>query len=334
MFKKVSLCLALLLLACLYGCEPPAKPKLGISFGVGAAKRFPLEMAYMKERAAELGMEVEGRLNKDEMPPQRQDCLEMINSGISVLIITPRDGKKAEKIVADAKKKGVKVLSYCRPILGENIDLFIGYDMYNIGSSLARHLSEKVYKGSVAILKGDENDFNSAMLHEGAMQQLRPLVEKGELNIFFDKYVRGWSPVLAKAMLTEAILKNGGKVDAVFAQNDVLAGVAAEVVKELNIPNKVVIVGMDGELAALRRLAEGTQDATVLMDLKDMARTAVNEAYNMAAKRKPNVNSDFDNKSNFKIDAYLINGKMVTRENLDALVIAPGLYTREEIYGK
>ena len=42
------------------------------------------------------------------------------------------------------------------------------------------------------------------------------------------------------------------------------------------------------------------------MDLKSMAYTAVNEAYNMATKKKPNVNSEFDNESKFKIDAFLI----------------------------
>ena len=117
MSPKASLCLVLLLLVCLCGCESPDKPKLGISFGVGEAKRFPLEMAYMKERAAELGMEVEGRLNKDEMPPQKQDCFEMIDSGISVLIITPRDGRKAEQIVAYAKKRA----SRCSAIAGPSL---------------------------------------------------------------------------------------------------------------------------------------------------------------------------------------------------------------------
>ena len=42
----------------------------------------------------------------------------------------------------------------------------------------------------------------------------------------------------------------------------------------------MIITGMDAETPALKRLLEGTQDATVYMDLKSMAYTAVNEAYN------------------------------------------------------
>ena len=145
--------------------------------------------------------------------------------------------------------------------------------------------------------------------------------------MILDEYVNGWSVDLAKRMLIDAIIKNDCKIDAVFAHNDIFAGAAAEV-KELGIKNPVIITGMDAETPALKRLLEGTQDATVYMDLKSMAYTAVNEAYNMATKKKPNVNE-----SKFKIDAFLINGKLITRENIDRVLIAPGHFTHEQIYG-
>ena len=56
------------------------------------------------------------------------------------------------------------------------------------------------------------------------------------------------NPELAKKALTEAIRKNNNRIDAVFAHNDRLAGVAADVVRELGIKNHVVIVGMNAEL--------------------------------------------------------------------------------------
>lgn len=43
---------------------------------------------------------------------------------------------------------------------------------------------------------------------------------------------------------------------------------AAAAVQELGLKNHVIIVGMDAELAAVKRLVAGTQDATVYMDLK------------------------------------------------------------------
>ena len=70
------------------------------------------------------------------------------------------------------------------------------------------------------------------------------------------------------------------------------------------------------------------------MDLKAMAVTATNEAYNLATNKPANVNAAFDNKSSSKIKAYLVNGKIITRENIDKQLIDTGVYTREEVYGK
>lgn len=57
--------------------------------------------------------------------------------------------------------------------MGEDIDFFVGYDTYRIGQSLGLHLTEKTYKGNLAILKGDKNDFNSPLLYDGAMISIR-----------------------------------------------------------------------------------------------------------------------------------------------------------------
>ena len=222
---KRLLCCIFWVLMCVSGCDDAPKPKIGISFGVGEAKRWPAEKGYMEERAQELGMEVETRFNKADAPKtQMQDCFELIDSGISVLILIPRDARKANEILAYAKKKNVKVISYARAVMGEDIDFFVGYDTYRIGQSLGLHLTEKTYKGNLAILKGDKNDFNSPLLYDGAMISIRPLVERGAIHMILDEYVNGWSVDLAKRMLTDAIIKNDYKIDAVFAHNDIFAG--------------------------------------------------------------------------------------------------------------
>lgn len=289
----------------------------------------------MEKKARELGMEVDARLNKTDTPKtQSEDCIEMIDNGIKVLILVPRDARKTDDILAYAREKNVKVLTYARAIMGKDMDFFVGYDTNKIGQNLGLHLSEKVYRGNIAILKGDANDFNVPLLHEGAMKYIRPLAEKGDVNIILDDHMEKWSAGEAKRKLTEAIRKNGNRIDAVFAQNDQLAGVAADVIRELGIKNHVVIVGMDAERDALKRIVNGTQDATVHMDLKEMASNAANEAYKMATGKKTSVNSGFDNQSGHKISAYLVNGKIITKENLDKLIIEQGLFAREEIYGK
>ena len=43
---------------------------------------------------------------------------------------------------------------------------------------------------------------------------------------------------------------------------------------------------MDAELAAIKRILAGTQDATIYMDLRELAYAAVDEAYNLAHEEK------------------------------------------------
>lgn len=333
MFKKL-LCCALLLFLCA-GCQDTARPKLGISFGVGESKRWPYEMSVMTGRAEELGMDVDARLNKTDTPKtQTEDCIEMMDNGISVLILVPRDSGKTDEILAYARKKNVRVISYARLIMERKIDFFVGYDTLRIGQELGSHLTEKAYKGSIALLGGDARDFNVPLLHQGGMRFIQPLVDKGDMKIILNEFIDDWNPELAKKALAEAIRKNNNRIDAVFAHNDRLAGAAAEVIRELGIRNHVVIVGMNAELPAIRRLVNGTQDATIYMSLDSIANTAVEEAYNLATSKKPNVNTAFNNNSGSPIRSFLINGKIITRENIDKQLIDTGVYTREEVYGK
>ena len=165
------------------------------------------------------------------------------------------------------------------------------------------------------------------------MKYIKPLIDSGALKPILDAYVLKWSPDEAKKLVKEAVAANGNRVDAIFASNDRLAGASAEALKELNVAGHVVITGMDAERSAVKRLLAGTQDATVYMDLKELAYAAVDEAYNLATKKRVNVNSELDGSTN-KINAFLINGKVVTKENINKVLIEPGHFTKEEIYSE
>ena len=64
------------------------------------------------------------------------------------------------------------------------------------------------------------------------------------------------------------------------------------------------------------------------MSLDSIANTAVEEAYNLATGKNPNVNTAFNNNSGSPIRSFLIN------ENIDRQLIETGVYTQEEVYGK
>ena len=102
---KRLLCCIFLVLMCVSGCDDAPKPKIGISFGVGEAKRWPARRATWRKGSGTGDGSgnpfQQGRCSQTQM----QDCFELIDSGISVLILIPRDARKANEILAYAKKK-------------------------------------------------------------------------------------------------------------------------------------------------------------------------------------------------------------------------------------
>lgn len=69
------------------------------------------------------------------------------------------------------------------------------------------------------------------------------------------------------------------------------------------------------------------------MDLKNMASAAVDQAYALAKGEKVTANSEITNDKGEKIQVYLITGEMVTKENIDKVLIESGYYTKEQVYG-
>lgn len=334
MIKRVLLiiCVVIFNIGIISCSNTKSEVKIGVSFGVGEAIRWQSEKKYMEDHAKELGAEIEVRLNTTDKPKtQKEDCIELINSGIDVLILTPRNGNDVSEIIDYANDRGVKVISYARVILNRDVDLFVGYDSDRIGQTLGEYLSEKVDKGDYIILSGDKGDNNANLLYKGVMQYISQIDD--DINIILDKDIPGWSPENAKKVVVEALKANGNKVDAILAPNDKIAGACVEALKELNINTPVVITGMDAELDAVKRIVSGEQDVTVYMNLKELANTAIDEAYSMAIGKEIKVNARFDNNTSKGVDSNLITGKLVTKQNVDKILIDSGLYTEEEVYG-
>lgn len=347
MKRVILLCaIAISSTICLTGCGGNKTPKIGVSLGVGSASRWEKEKGYMEERAAELGAEIEVHLSASGgEKSQMEDCKDLINSGIDVLIMRPKDTEGIEEVIKLAGEKKVKIINYAGLVDQQPIDLFVGYDCNQIGQTLGQYLTEMVPSGDYILLSGDPGDkYVSPFIYDGAMKYIDPM--RDSINIILDADVPGWEPDEAKSMVREAIAGNGNKVDAILSPNDAIAGACAEVIEELGITETVIITGMDAQLDAVQRILAGTQSCTIFMDGKTLAHTAVEEAYKMAKGEKITVNAEMKNGSNSSIPANLINGRsneavpanliagrLVIQQNLDKILIDSNYFTKEEVYG-
>lgn len=329
-YKVVLFLLVTLLMTGLVGCSSQKAIKVGVAFGVGPASRWQTEIEYMEDYAKTLDLNLEARLNKDEASkPFVEDCKELIDSDINVLIVRPRDVKGMNEVVDYAHKKNVKIISYDSLIEGAPVDLFVGYDSVYTGQLLGRYLSEKVLSGDYILLWGDMNR-NVEDMYKGAMKYLEPM---DDINILLEYGVPGWSAEEAKKIIKQTVSENDNQVDAILAFSDSLAGACADALSELGVETPVAITGMDAELDAVKRIVAGTQSCTAYMDIQKLAYTAVDEAINLANKQEVNANHQLDNGFATAIPTYLLTRQLVTVENLDRILIDGGYYTHEQVYG-
>lgn len=312
--------------------SPPKK--IGISFGAGPAKRWSQEKAFMEKRAKELGLEVTTKFNTSDQPiSQKQECKELIDSGIGVLILMPRNGADFSEIAKYAKEKNVKLITYARPLINQSCDLFVGYDTNRIGQAAGMYVTELVRQGNFIVLHGDKNDYNSAALYQGAMTHIQPAVAEGA-KIILDEVVPAWSPDAAKKSLRTALQNNNNQVAAIIAANDIIAGACIEVLKEQNIQSKVIVTGMDAELPAIKRIAQGEQELTFYMNLQELSGITIDQAHNMLTGKKVLSNSEFTDSQGYKTPSYLIGARLITKDNLQRTLIDTGIFTKEQVYGK
>ena len=330
--RKRLVVLFTLLSLCLVGCQSNTKPvKVGVSLGVGKALRWAEEKKVMEQTAKDLSIDVEVRINDvDGDVTQVEDCKELIDSGIQVLVVTIRNAQHTPEIVEYAKQHNVKVIAYSRPILNAPIDLYIGFDCVQIGREMGTYLSELAYTGDYIVLKGDPDDFNTPLIYDGAMGVLDGI--KDDIRILADEYAVGWSADEAKRIVREALAENNNHVDAILSPNDNLAKAAREELDALNVTNPVAISGMDADIAALQRIASGKQSCTVYLHTNELATISIEAAKAMAQKKEFKANDTINQDDGTKANAYLLAGELVTKENLDHIFIDSNIYTREEIY--
>ena len=95
------------------------------------------------------------------------------------------------------------------------------------------------------------------------------------------------------------------------------------------LAGKVPISGQDADLAAVKRVIDGTQTMTVYKPLKLIATEAAKLSVQLARNEKPTYSSQYDNGSK-KVDTILLTPTPLTKANID-LLEKDGFYTKEQI---
>ena len=128
--------------------------------------------------------------------------------------------------------------------------------------------------------------------------------------------------------MEQILTKNGGKVDAVVASNDGMAGGVVAALSSKGIKG-VPVSGQDGDFGALNRVALGTQTVSVWKDSRDLGREAATVAVELAKGQKVKGAITFNGgEKKVAMQAMLLKPIPVTADKLN-LVIDGGWITKD-----
>jgi D-xylose transport system substrate-binding protein len=306
------------------------KLKIGFSIEAMNGERWQTDRDSFQARAKELGAEVIFADAGGDDARQLQQVKDMIKAGIKVLVLLPHDTAMANRMVDAAKSAKVKVISYDRLVPNGDVDLYVSFDRVQIGWMQAEYLVKHAPKGNYVLIAGSPSAEDAKTLHDEQMKVLKPYIDRGDIKVIADGYTKDWLASEAYLFMLKAIDSSQGKIAAVVASNDGMAGGAIQALGEHNLAGKVLVSGQDADLSAVICIAQGTQSMTVYKPVGNEAAVAAEEAVRLAKGERTRADREINN-GKIGVPAILLKPIVVTRENIKATVVKDGFQKLKSI---
>ncbi|RKF14313.1 D-xylose ABC transporter substrate-binding protein [Alginatibacterium sediminis] len=329
--KKLITAISIAML-CLGSAASYAKTvKIGMAIDDLRLERWQKDRDFFVAKAEQMGAEVTVQSSNSNEQTQISQIENMISKGVDVLVIIPYNGQVLSNVIKEAKLEGIKVLSYDRLINNADIDFYLSFDNEKVGEIQAQALIERRDNGNFFLMGGSPVDNNAKLFRQGQMNILQPLIDEGKIKVVGDQWVDGWLAENALKIMENALTANDNNIDVVVASNDSTAGGAIQALAAQGLAGKVVISGQDADIAAMRRVVDGTQSMTVYKPIKLLAETAATIAVQMGNDATPQRNSKLNNGLK-DVPSYLLTPIPVDADNIMETVVADGFHTKESIY--
>ncbi|MBO9535228.1 D-xylose ABC transporter substrate-binding protein [Herbaspirillum sp.] len=307
-------------------------PKIGFSIDDLRVERWARDRDFFTAAAEKQGAKVFVQSADASESRQISQIENLISRGVDVIVIVPFNATVLTNTIKEAKKAGIKVVSYDRLILNADVDAYISFDNEKVGEMQAEGVLKAKPKGNYYLLGGSPTDNNAKMFRAGQMKGLQPAIDRGDIKIVGQQWVKEWNPTEALSIVENALTANNNKIDAIIASNDGTAGGAIQALAAQKLAGKVPVSGQDADLAAVKRVIAGTQTMTVYKPLKLIATEAADLSVKLARNEKPTYNAQYDNGLK-KVDTIVLKPTLLTKENIGILV-KDGFYTQAQIDGK
>lgn len=304
--------------------------KIGMAIDDLRLERWQKDRDIFVKKAEALGASVFVQSANGNEETQMAQIENMINRGVDVLVIIPYNGQVLSNVIAEAKQEGIKVLAYDRMINNADIDFYISFDNEKVGELQAQSIVKQVPQGNYFLMGGSPVDNNARLFRDGQMKVLKPLIDSGKIKVVGDQWVDAWLPENALKIMENALTANNNHIDAVVASNDATAGGAIQALSAQGLAGKVAISGQDADLAAIKRIMNGTQTMTVYKPISKLADEAAKIAVQLGDGKQPQSNATLNNGKK-AVPAWLLTPIPVDKSNIDSTVVADGFHKKSDL---
>ncbi len=303
------------------------KPLIGMSFDSFLIERWQRDRDVFVSTASELGAEVNVQIANGDPKEQISQIEYLIQKGVDAIVVVAVDCYGLADIVKKAQDAGIYVIAYDRLVMNANVDLYISFDNEMVGTMMAESLVENIPSGgNILSIAGSPTDQNVAQAQKG----FDDVIAKSNLNVIVAEYAPNWLAETAYNVVNKAIA-DGLTFDGVRCGNDDLASQAFLALSEHRLASNVKLVGQDADLAACQRIVEGTQLMTVYKPVEKLAKEAAEYTVRVIKGEKIETSTTiFD--GTYNVPYEKLSPIMVTRDNIDEVIIDGGFHRREQVY--
>ncbi|HCE17042.1 MAG TPA: sugar ABC transporter substrate-binding protein [Anaerolinea thermolimosa] len=336
------------------------KLAVGIVLPTKDEPRWIQDETRFKEALSAAGYQVEILFSQGSSAKEKENVEALLTKGIKVLIICPQDGTAAAAAVEEARKAGVKVISYDRLIRDTDaVDYYVTFDSIAVGAQQAQYLVDNATgKGNPLYLyAGAASDNNAFIFFEGAWGVLQPKIADGtfviknsseavalqdkpkltrdEMARIIGQVTTNWdfntAKNLAEANLTATTAADKGTVY-ILAPNDGTARAIADAFAADKDVTKYYVTGQDAEKASVQYILDGKQSMTVFKDVRTLVKDAISAAVALLEGKAPAAKGSYNNG---KIDVPAIQSPVVTvdKNNVKEALIDSGYYSASDFTG-
>ena len=326
-------------------------PLVGIAMPTQSSQRWIEDGGNMRDILEALGYRVDLQYAEDSIDAQVAQIENMITRGADVLVIASIDGESLTNVLDVAADLNIPVIAYDRLIRNSpHVAYYATFDNYLVGVQQGSYivdaldLTNGAGPFTIELFAGSPDDNNAGFFFNGAMDQLQPFIDRGQLVVvsgqtdFQTVATLRWDGATAQQRMDNIITAHYAdeRVDAVLSPYDgisigILSALKSAGYGTADLPLPIV-TGQDAELPSVKSIVAGEQTQTVFKDTRVLAQRAVNMVQAVLNSETAEVNdtTTYDN-GVLVVPSYLEQPVSVDITNWEDVLVGAGYYTREQV---